>query len=153
MLDAVRQKYPSVRFFLHICGDITPVGADVAEIGSRDRIVLCATLGAQRTLARNARRGRRRDGAHHGHPRRRPPLPRLPFQSDPARDAVGEGARVAGAAVKEGRKRERNVPRGNDTELSAARFQTLDQEENRRGHVLRSSRESNIQCARMLACE
>ena len=52
MLDAVRQKYPSVRFFLHICGDITPVGADVAEIGSRDRIVLCATLGAQRTLAR-----------------------------------------------------------------------------------------------------
>jgi len=52
VLDAVRQKYPSVRFFLHICGDITPVGADVAEIGSRDRIVLCATLGAQRTLAR-----------------------------------------------------------------------------------------------------
>jgi uroporphyrinogen decarboxylase len=72
VLDAVRREHPEARFFLHSCGDITPVVADVAEIGFHvlhpvqpecmdalllkkrfgDRIVLCATLGAQRTLAR-----------------------------------------------------------------------------------------------------
>jgi uroporphyrinogen decarboxylase len=72
VLDAVRCEHPEARFFLHSCGDITPVVEDVAEIGFHvlhpvqpecmdapllkkrfgDRIVLCATLGAQRTLAR-----------------------------------------------------------------------------------------------------
>ena len=72
VLDEVRRQYPRACFFLHSCGDITPVVADVAEIGFHvlhpvqpecmdapaikqrlgDRIVLCATLGAQRTLAR-----------------------------------------------------------------------------------------------------
>ncbi|TFG86390.1 MAG: hypothetical protein E4H17_04205 [Gemmatimonadales bacterium] len=72
VLDAVRRENPEARFFLHSCGDITPVVADVADIGFHvlhpvqpecmdvaalkrrlgDRIVICATLGAQRTLAR-----------------------------------------------------------------------------------------------------
>jgi uroporphyrinogen decarboxylase len=72
VLDAVRREYPEARFFLHSCGDITPVVGDVVELGFHvlhpvqpecmdpaslkerfgDRIVLCATLGAQRTLAR-----------------------------------------------------------------------------------------------------
>ena len=72
VLDAVRREHPEARFFLHSCGDITPVVADVVELGFHvlhpvqpecmdpalikerfgDRIVPCATLGAQRTLAR-----------------------------------------------------------------------------------------------------
>jgi uroporphyrinogen decarboxylase len=72
VLNAVRREYPEARFFLHSCGDITPVVPDIAEIGFHvlhpvqpecmdalavkrqvgDRMVVCATLGAQRTLAR-----------------------------------------------------------------------------------------------------
>ena len=72
VLDAVRREYPEAIFFLHSCGNITPVVEDVVEIGFHvlhpvqpecmdpasikerfgDRIVPCATLGAQRTLAR-----------------------------------------------------------------------------------------------------
>jgi uroporphyrinogen decarboxylase len=72
VLATVRREHPEARFFLHSCGDITPVVGDVVELGFHvlhpvqpecmdpasikerfgDRIVLCATLGAQRTLAR-----------------------------------------------------------------------------------------------------
>ncbi len=71
VLDAVRDRYPSTTFFFHSCGNITDIVPDIVELGfhilhpiqpecmdvaslkkiSGDRIVLCATLGAQRTMS------------------------------------------------------------------------------------------------------
>ncbi len=71
VLDAVRARHPSTIFFLHSCGNITDIVPDVVELGFHvlhpvqpecmdpaalkaaygSRIVLCATLGAQRTLS------------------------------------------------------------------------------------------------------
>jgi uroporphyrinogen decarboxylase len=71
VLDTVRGRYPSSIFFLHSCGNITDIVPDIVELGFHilhpiqpecmdalsiktawgDRIVPCATLGAQRTLS------------------------------------------------------------------------------------------------------
>jgi uroporphyrinogen decarboxylase len=68
VLDAVRSRYPRVRFFLHCCGKIDPIVPDVVELGFHilhpvqpecmdfqavyreygGRIVLAATISAQR---------------------------------------------------------------------------------------------------------
>ena len=70
VLDQVRQRFPSSVFFLHSCGNIAPIVPDIVELGFHilhplqpevmdpraikrawgDRIVPCATLGAQRAL-------------------------------------------------------------------------------------------------------
>jgi uroporphyrinogen decarboxylase len=71
VLDAVRLRHPSAVFFLHSCGNIEAIVADIVELGFHilhpiqpecmdapavkrawgDRIIPCATLGAQRTLS------------------------------------------------------------------------------------------------------
>jgi uroporphyrinogen decarboxylase len=70
ILGEVRGRHPGVRCFLHSCGDVTGILEDVVELGFDilhpvqpecmdleeaagrfgDRIVLCATLSAQRTM-------------------------------------------------------------------------------------------------------
>jgi uroporphyrinogen decarboxylase len=70
ILGEVRERHPGVRCFLHSCGDITDIVADVVELGFDilhpvqpecmdleeaerrfgDGIVLCSTVSAQRTL-------------------------------------------------------------------------------------------------------
>lgn len=71
VLDSVRRRHPQAIFFLHSCGNIDPIVPDVVELGFHilhpiqpecmdaaavkqkwgDRIVPCATLGAQHTLS------------------------------------------------------------------------------------------------------
>lgn len=71
VLEAVRQRYPWAVFFLHSCGNIEAIVADIVELGFHilhpvqpecmdaaaikrtwgHRIIPCATLGAQRTLS------------------------------------------------------------------------------------------------------
>ena len=70
VLDTVRKQFPGAVFFLHSCGNIEAIVADIVELGFHilhpiqpecmdpakvkkawgARIVPCATLGAQRTL-------------------------------------------------------------------------------------------------------
>jgi uroporphyrinogen decarboxylase len=71
VLATVRARFPNATFFLHSCGNITDIVPDIVELGFHilhpiqpecmdaagvkgrwgDRIVACATLGAQRTLS------------------------------------------------------------------------------------------------------
>jgi uroporphyrinogen decarboxylase len=71
VLTAVRRAAPGAVFFLHSCGNITEIVEDIAEAGFQvlhpvqpecmdqaaakarwgDRLILCATLGAQKTLS------------------------------------------------------------------------------------------------------
>jgi uroporphyrinogen decarboxylase len=71
VLDTVRARYPGAIFFLHSCGKIDAIVPDIVELGFHilhpiqpecmdpasvkeawgDRIVPCATVGAQRTLS------------------------------------------------------------------------------------------------------
>jgi uroporphyrinogen decarboxylase len=71
VLDAVRHSHPSAVFFLHSCGNIEEIVPDIVDLGFHilhpvqpecmnapaiksacgNRIVLCATLGAQGTLS------------------------------------------------------------------------------------------------------
>ncbi len=71
VLAAVREKAPGAVFFLHSCGNITQIVDDIADAGFQvlhpvqpecmdqaaakarwgDRLILCATLGAQKTLS------------------------------------------------------------------------------------------------------
>ena len=71
VLNTVRRSHPDATFFLHSCGNISAIVPDIVELGFHilhpiqpecmdaaevkarwgDRIVPCATLGAQRTLS------------------------------------------------------------------------------------------------------
>jgi uroporphyrinogen decarboxylase len=71
VLDQVRREAPSAVFFLHSCGNITEIVPDIAEVGFQilhpvqpecmdpaavkaswgGKLILCATLGAQKTLS------------------------------------------------------------------------------------------------------
>jgi uroporphyrinogen decarboxylase len=71
VLDEVRRESPSAVFFLHSCGNITEIVPDIAEAGFQilhpvqpecmdpaavkaalgEKLILCATLGAQKTLS------------------------------------------------------------------------------------------------------
>ncbi len=71
VLDQVRREVPSAVFFLHSCGNITEIVPDIADAGFQilhpvqpecmdpaavkaawgERLILCATLGAQKTLS------------------------------------------------------------------------------------------------------
>ena len=72
VLSTVRRESPGAAFFLHSCGNITEIVGDIADVGFQvlhpvqpecmdqeaakarwgDRLILCATLGAQKTLSR-----------------------------------------------------------------------------------------------------
>ena len=106
VLGTVRREHPEARFFLHSCGDITPVVADVAEIGfhvlhpvqpgmhgrrrdqaaaRRPHRALCHDGRPAHPRAR--RGGTRPDGAGRAVPR--PTLPHrnsVPFSNDQERD-------------------------------------------------------------------